>query len=191
MKIESNKARCFEADASISAMYDFSVLRELRKRQEMTIADVSESSGVSAAVISRLERNQAQAELATLYRLSRVFGMTVTDLVSLAESRSAHRVGASSYESGGMRFSRIVYGNARCMYGRGAKGMRLSRPEVHQDDYEICWVLQGRLLLTLPNEKYELGVGDAVQFDAILEHTYEVLEDCTLMIIHIGKAKRF
>ena len=39
--------------------YDFSILRSLRKTQAYTIADVAENSGISTAVISRIERNQA------------------------------------------------------------------------------------------------------------------------------------
>ncbi|HAO99825.1 MAG TPA: hypothetical protein DCQ83_07250, partial [Fibrobacteres bacterium] len=35
--------------------YDFSILRSLRKTQAYTIADVAENSGISTAVISRIE----------------------------------------------------------------------------------------------------------------------------------------
>ena len=70
-------------------VYDFSVLRELRKREGMTIAALSKRSGISSAVISKLERNQTLAELDTLYRLSKVYGLTATDLLALAESRIA------------------------------------------------------------------------------------------------------
>ena len=55
-------------------MFDFSVLRELRKREGLTIEATSKRSGVSPAVISKLERNQTRAELETLFRISRVFG---------------------------------------------------------------------------------------------------------------------
>ena len=44
-------------------MYDFSFLRQLRKRDDLTIGAVSARSGISAAVISKLERNQTRAEL--------------------------------------------------------------------------------------------------------------------------------
>jgi len=56
-------------------MYDFTVLRWLRKRESLTIQQVSEQSGVSVAVISKLERNQCTAELETLYKLVRSFGV--------------------------------------------------------------------------------------------------------------------
>lgn len=172
-------------------MYDFSVLRQLRKRNGLTIAQVGDRAGVSPAVISKLERNQTQAELETLYRLSRVFGIKASELIELAESGSAQRTRRSAYRTNGFTFDRISYGNARCMYGSARAGGHLARPEVHGDDYEICWVVDGRLELSLPSEKHTLSAGDAVQFDAVLEHGYEVLEDCHVIILHITKAKRF
>ncbi len=171
-------------------MFDFSVLRELRKREGLTIEEVSERSGVSSAVISRLERNQAQAELSTLYRLSRVYAINVADLISLSEFRSSHRAEETSYTTDGIRFRRIAYNQARCMYAIGRKGACLSRPEVHRDDYEICWVVAGAVLVTLPNEKQRLDAGQSLMFDAILGHGYEVLEDCTMIIQHISKGRR-
>jgi DNA-binding XRE family transcriptional regulator len=176
---------------SLAEMYDFSVLRGLRKRQELTIADVSERSGISAAVISKLERNQTRAELETLFRLSRVFGLSTTDLLALSESRTAHKKSATKRDSSGFHFREISYGNCRCLHGTARAGARVSRPEIHGDDYEVCWVLAGRVRFSLPDETHELRGGEAIQFDAILEHTYEALTDCELIILHLRKGKRF
>jgi transcriptional regulator with XRE-family HTH domain len=176
---------------TLSTMYDFSVLRELRKREGLNIADVSDRSGISAAVISKLERNRTTAELETLFRLSRVFGMNATDLMALAERRTAHKTTASDHRSDGFDFTGIRYSNVRCLLGTAARGKKVFRPEIHQDDYEVCWVLKGKLRLTLPHEAHELKVGHAVQFDAILEHTYEALDDCQVLILHLRKGKRF
>ena len=63
--------------------------------------------------------------------------------------------------------------------------------EIHRDDYEVCWVLSGRVRFTLPDEKHELTSGEAIQFDAILHHTYEALENCEVVVIHLRKGKRF
>ena len=73
----------------------------------------------------------------------------------------------------------------------GPKGSRVSRPKIHRDDYELCWVLSGALEITLPSERHELAAGQSLQFDALLEHTYLALEDCELLILHIRKEKRF
>ncbi len=172
-------------------MFDFTVLRELRKRRKLSIADVSDRSGVSAAVISKLERNRTLAGLDTLYRLSRVFDMHPSDLLSLAETRSAHRQRSAVREANGFSLRELRYGNVRCLLGQALAGSRLSRPEVHGDDYEVCWVLSGHLTFRLPNETHELGSGDAIQFDAVLEHTYEVKEDAMFLIVRLLKEKRF
>ena len=174
-----------------SGIFDFSVVRGLRKRAGMTISEVSERSGVSAAVISKLERNQTQAELDTLFKISRVFDMCATDLVAMAEAPVSHRKPESKKQSGPFDFRRVSYGNSTLMYGHGEPGQSLSRPEVHKDDTEICWVLSGKIRITLPEERHDLCAGDSIQFDAAFEHTYEVIESCKLILNHVAKEKRF
>ncbi len=171
--------------------YDFGVLRELRQRRELTIDEVSRRSGVSTAVISKLERNRCTAELETLYRLARVFGLTATDLLGLAESSSSHHAKAETYTSGDFHFERVDFANARCFHARAEAGSKLSRPDVHHNDNEICWVLSGRIRVELPRETHLLGAGEAVQFDAVQEHLYEVLEPSEFVLLHLRKDKRF
>ena len=176
---------------SMAQMYDFSILRELRKRSKLSLREVSESSGVSIAVISKLERNQTIGELETIYKLGRVFGMNPSELLSLAENRSAQKRRAEKHISGDFEFEEIRYGNIRCLRGRGSAGSKVSDPKIHHDDYEVCWVLKGKLLFHLPYEENELNAGDAIQFDALLEHTYEAVEDTEFLILHLRKGKRF
>ena len=59
-----------------------------------------------------------------------------------------------------------------------------------EDDFEVCWVLSGAVMVELPQERQRLDAGQSLQFDAILEHTYQVLEDCRMIIQHISKGKR-
>ncbi len=179
------------ASSELKGMFDYSVLRNLRQREGWTIAELSARTHVSPAVISKLERNQSAAEMATLFCLSRAFGMNVTDLLLLAEARTAHRVVERTHRAGAFTFRQVDYGNLRALVGRAKTGGSVTNSEVHRDDYEICWVLEGRVRITLPHEQYELAAGDCVQFDAILEHTYEVLEDCQILILHLRKSKRF
>ncbi len=172
-------------------MFDFSVLRDLRKNDGLSIEQVSKASGVSTAVISKLERNQTSAELPTLFRLGRVFGINTTDLIALAESRTAHLTKTSAHKSGAFSFKEIAYGNVRLLFGEAPGGAKVSRPEIHRDDYEICWVLSGKVAVNLPHEKHVLNAGGAIQFDAILHHTYEALDACQVIIAHLRKGKRF
>ncbi|MDD5728396.1 MAG: helix-turn-helix domain-containing protein, partial [Victivallales bacterium] len=146
-------------------IYDFSIIRELRKREGLNIADLAARSDVSVSVISKLERNQCVAELETIYRLARVFGLTASDMISLAESRTAHRAAATRHVSGGFSFDEVTYGNLKCLRGTAPAGAKVFRPHIHRDDYELCWVIMGRLMFYLPNEKYELKNGESIQFD--------------------------
>ena len=172
-------------------IYDFTVLRTLRKRDGLTIAGLSARSGVSPAVISKLERNQTAAELSTLFSLGRAFGLSATDLIGLAESRTAHRVNETAHTTGGFAFREVRYGNLRALLGEGRAGGRASKPEIHGDDYETCWVIKGQVRVSLPHETYVLKAGECVQFDAVQEHTYEVIEDAQILILHLRKDKRF
>jgi transcriptional regulator with XRE-family HTH domain len=172
-------------------MYNFTVLRDLRKRDGLTIADLSAKSGISPAVISKLERNQTVAGLGTLFRLARAFGITAAELLALIESRTAQCKQESDRVAGDFHFRMIEFANSKCYYAEAPKGARRSDPDAHRDDYETCWVLEGSVKIVLPYETHVLKAGDCLQFDALFEHTYEVLEDCRIILQHIHKQKRF
>ena len=172
-------------------MFDFGIVRSLRKRRGWTIAALSTRTGVSQAVISRLERNESEAELGTLFRLSRAFGLSAPELLRLAERPLVHATGETRHESEGFTFREITYGNVRALIGSAAAGGWVSRPDVHADRYEVCWCLSGRVRISLPAERHALAAGEAVQFDAVIEHRYEALTDCRVLILHLTKDKRY
>lgn len=173
------------------AKFDFRVLRRLREQHGMTLADLSAASGVSPPVISKLERNQQSAELDTLFRLGRAFGMSATDLLALAESPLAHRSVENSYRSGEFKFRQIRFANVVALLGTAPANARVTRPEIHHDDTEVCWILEGKLRLSLPHEHCVLSAGQCMQFDAIQQHTYESLADSRFIILHLRKEKRY
>ncbi len=172
-------------------MFDFSVLREIRSRAALTLKELSAASGVSIAVLSKLERNHSQAEVGTLHKIGAVLGMRATDILTLAEAPLANRKEESRYESSGFSLRSVKYGNADCLHVTGPAGAKVSKPDIHQDDHEICWVLEGKVRVVLPNETHDLAAGQSIQFDAIREHAYESLEDSVFIISHIRKAKRY
>jgi len=176
---------------SLKDMYDFSFLRELRKREGLSIGALSELCGVSPAVISKLERNRTVAGLDTVFRLSRVLGMNPSDMLALAESHSAQKAVEASHESGGFKFRHVQYGNVRCLLGSCKAGATLSRPEIHNEDYEMCWTVEGKIKFSMPHETHVVSAGEALQFDALLEHSYEALEDSKIIIVRVRKPKRF
>lgn len=109
----------------------------------------------------------------------------------MAESSLAHRVNEISHRSGQFRFREIRYANAVALLGEAPAGADISRPEVHHDDTEVCWVWEGCLRLVLPHAAFELQAGQSIQFDAIQEHTYAALSDTRFLIMHLRKDKRY
>ena len=156
----------------------------------MTQQEVSKRSGVSAAVISKLERNRSQGEVSTLSRLARVYNMSTADLLGLAENVSGVRGSARRYDSGGFEFEVVRFEGVECYHGRAGAGGRVNRPEIHGNDVEICWVLKGDVTITLAGEAHQLKAGEALRFDAILEHTYEAAEASEIVVMHLEKGRR-
>ena len=56
------------------------LLRKMRKRRDMGLAEASAHAGISAGFLSSLERAQANASVATLQRLATAYGTTVMEL---------------------------------------------------------------------------------------------------------------
>ncbi|WP_411845227.1 XRE family transcriptional regulator [Roseibacillus persicicus] len=178
------------SNAPINAL-DFSVVRELRKQSGLTLEGLSEKSGLSISVLSKLERNQNLMEMETLFKLARAFNLAASDLLSLAESASAHLKNAEEYESGPFHFEKVSYQGIDCFYATADEGQSLKHPEAHGDELEICWVRKGMVRVEFPHEQHVLAAGQSVKFDAVLEHSYHVLENSELVIIHLLKEQRF
>ena len=162
----------------------------------LTVGEIVQATGLSQSNVSNhlgclRDCGLVTSEQNWRYVTYQLSDDRVGDLLALAESRGAHHASETRHKSGGFDFREVRYGNARCLYGCARKGSTLSRPEIHGDDYEICWVLKGSLRIRLPHEVHDLATGRAIQFDAILEHTYEALADCEIVIVHMRKGKRF
>ncbi len=176
---------------SESLSLDFTVIRDLRKQSGLTLQQVSDQSGLSIASLSKLERNQNLVELPTLHRLARVFGLSASDLLSLAESPTAHRKKATRYTSGPFQFEKIAFQGVELFHATARAGDSLQHPEAHGDDHEICWVRRGKVHVAFRHEQHTLAAGDALKFDAVLPHTYQIFEDAELTIAHLTKTHRF
>ena len=51
-------------------------------------------------------------------------------------------------------------------------------------------LIEGACCSVVPPSPAYVNAGDAIQFDAMLEHEYRSLEECKLMLLHLHKGKR-
>lgn len=168
--------------------YDFSIIRHLRKKMGLTIYGLSEKCGVSYVALSKLERNLGNPELKTLDRIARALDIETHNLLALAEHDRPQIVDAvKELDDTGFEFNRITVGGMHVSLVRGARGTAGAGDHTHGDDYEICFVLTGKVRLTVKNSDYDVNAGQAVRFDCIFDHNYELLEDSTMIHVLIAK----
>ena len=162
--------------------YDFSILRDLRKRRNLTIAELSKKCGVSYVALSKLERNQANPELKTLDRIAQALGMTTHNFLALADRQRPIQATEQSAKILGKATCRFVnLDGTRIFIIRAPKGAVGSEPALHSDDYERCFVIEGRLKVNVRENEYTLGSGDGLVWDSLYDHAYEALEATTFI----------
>jgi transcriptional regulator with XRE-family HTH domain len=162
--------------------YDFSILRDLRKRRNITVADLSKKCGVSYVALTKLERNQGNPELKTLDTIAMALGITTHNLLALADRSPPIQAIEQSAKILGKATCRFVnLDGTRIFVIRAPKGATGSDPAFHSDDYERCFVLEGRLKVVVRENEFSLGAGDGLVWDSIYDHAYEAIEPTTFV----------
>ena len=162
--------------------YDFAVLRDLRRNRNLTLAALGKKCGVSYVALSRLERNQANPELKTLDRIAQALGMTSHNLLALADQQRPVQAVEQSAKILGKAHCRFVnLDGTRIFVIRAPKGAASSEPGMHNDDYERCFVLEGRLKVVVSENEFTLSTGDGLLWDSAYDHSYEAIEPTTFV----------
>jgi transcriptional regulator with XRE-family HTH domain len=159
-------------------------IRSLREAMSFSLRDLSERSGVSAPMLSQVERGETSPTLAVAAKIAAGLELTLSQLLRLDEgqhvavSRAADR---RHSERGGHRFEELtppLPGQRADVslhtLGPGAATGGREDPPMHEPgSRETAVVLAGTLALVVDGTRYELGAGDSVTFDADLPHHFE------------------
>ena len=184
-------------------------LAELRKEHRYSIRKLAERAGVSASLVSDVERGKVEPSITTLKRLSDALGTTLTFFFSdPAEERSrvvraAERVvlrgsdnssEASSDHRKGVRFELASPEHAEgieAIYGRYEVGASLGDEPVTHEGEEWGMVLSGRLKVWVGDEIHFLDPGDAIWYPSTTPHRMENVADGPTEYIWIDTPKSF
>lgn len=147
-------------------------LRRLRNDRGLTLAEVEETTGISASTLSRLESGRRRATLELLLPLARVYGTTLDELVHAPSADP--RVRAQPIRRDGMTMlplSRHAAGLQafKIVIPPGARSV--PRQRTHEG-YEWLYVLSGRLRLKLGDDEVVLEPGEAAEFDTRVPHWF-------------------
>ncbi len=143
-----------------------------RHERGLTTAQLARRSGVSRAMISKIERGEAQSTAVLLGRLSAALGMTLSELVAHAERddrrlvRAADQPGWTDPDTGYVR--RALSPPA----GRPLELVEVTLPagaevaypaETYAFIHQQVWVLEGALRFREGDTEHDLAAGDCLQ----------------------------
>ena len=158
-------------------------VRELRGRLGLTLDALAGRSGVSRAMISKLERGEKNPTLVVAAKLAEGLGVTLSQLVGVDERREVvvvPREGRMVMRDPETGFERQLL--SPTFLGRGVEFLRNEIPEgstsgafpPHRKGVaEYLVVERGRLRAVHGGEEYLLEEGDAAFFEADVTHRFD------------------
>lgn len=173
-------------------------LRALRLRRSMGLTQLGQRTGLSPALLSKIENGKLVPTIPTLLRMARVFDVTLDyffqnehrrRIIAVTRQQEREKAGEERLGTGeGFQLMRLDLGGGERKFhaylaefpATGESG----RGHMHQG-FEFVHVLAGRLELTIGSDLTVLEAGDSIYFDSNLRHTYRGLDQqtCTAFMV--------
>ena len=158
-------------------------IRALRDAMDLSLRDLADRSGVSAPMLSQVERGETSPTLVTAERIASGLDLTLSQLLRLdegghvvvipagerrARTRRGHRTQELTPPLPGQRADVSLH-----ELEPGASTGRPGDPVLHEPGArETAVVLSGSVALLIDDERHDLEAGDSVTFDADLPHHF-------------------
>ncbi len=175
-------------------------LRRLRLRKSMGLVELSKHTGLSPALLSKLERDVMHPTLPTLLRIALVFSVGLDyfftpepkPVLEVVRKRDRLRFPDSpEAEKAAYYFESLDFPVAQRVVNSYFAEFEADGPERRFHEHpgvECMYVISGRLELYTEAEQHDLGEGDAVYFDASVPHGYRRLgaKNTTALVVTAG-----
>ena len=158
-------------------------VRELRREKGLTLNELAEASGVSRAMISKVERGEKNPTLVVAAGISEGLGVTLSQLVGIEERREVvvvprnRRMVMRDSETGFERqLLSPTFGNRAVEFIKNVipEGSTSGEFPPHKRGVqEYVVVEKGRMKAILDGEEHVLEEGDAVYFEADVAHRFD------------------
>jgi transcriptional regulator with XRE-family HTH domain len=160
-------------------------VKALREAMDLSLRDLGERSGVSAPMLSQVERGETSPTLAVAARIAAGLELSLSQLLRLDEDDGVFVVRAGERLEGGRSRGHRYEVLTPPLPGQraevsehalapGAATGGPDDPPMHEPgSRETVVALNGAVRLICDGSAYDLGAGDAVTFDADLPHHFE------------------
>ncbi|HEX3692377.1 MAG TPA: XRE family transcriptional regulator [Solirubrobacteraceae bacterium] len=176
-------------------------VKALRESSGLSLRDLAEHSGVSAPMLSQVERGETSPTLTVAAKIAAGLGLRLSQLLRLDEYGSVTIVRAGEGTSGGNakrghRFEVLTAAqpgqrselSRHTLAAAGATGAADDPPMHEPGSRETVLVERGEIVLVCDGERYELRDGDCVTFDADLPHHFENSTDAEAAFLAVVSA---
>jgi transcriptional regulator with XRE-family HTH domain len=173
-------------------------IRALRLRKKLGLVQLAGHTGLSPAMLSKIERGQMFPTLPTLLRIAMVFGVGLDHFFNadkeeplMAIVRKEQRLKLPSppgENQPAYLFESLDYPASdrqmEAFYAEFPVGSPPSQPHQH-GSAEFIYVLSGRLVIDVDGKEAALDAADAMYFDSSLPHSYrrEGKGACTALVV--------
>jgi len=159
-------------------------VKALREAMDFSLRDLAERSGVSATMLSQVERGATSPTLSVASKIASGLDLSLSQLLRLDETphvvisrvdehrrhrRDGHLIEELTPPLPGLRADVSTH---TLQPGSGTHG-RNDVPMHEPGSRETAVVLEGELVLSFEGERHKLNEGDSVTFDADLPHHFE------------------
>jgi transcriptional regulator with XRE-family HTH domain len=176
-------------------------VKALRESSSLSLRDLARRSGVSAPMLSQVERGETSPTLAVAARIAAGLELRLSQFLRLDEGGTVTIVRASQRQRGGNRrrghsFEVMTSGQPgqRAELSRhtlapgGATGASDDPPMHEPGSRETALVEHGSVVLVCDGQRHQLGAGDCVTFDADLPHHFENLSTAEAAFLAVVSA---
>jgi len=160
-------------------------VRALRLKKKLGLVQLGQHTGLSPAMLSKIERGQLFPTLPTLLRIALVFGVGLEHFFVDGEERPAVAVTrkrdrlrmpdrtdatAPAYFFESLDYP-VTDRKIQAFHVEFPEPSKASEPHRH-DGAELIYVLKGRLVVNVDGDDTALDEGDAMYFDPKAPHSY-------------------
>ncbi|MGN6371431.1 MAG: helix-turn-helix domain-containing protein [Solirubrobacteraceae bacterium] len=176
-------------------------VRALREASRLSLRDLAARSGVSAPMLSQVERGETSPTLALAGRIAAGLDLRLSQLLRLDEDGAVvvtravdRRMGGSRKRGHSFEVMTAAQPGQRAELSRhtlapgGATGATDDPPMHEPGSREVALVERGGVVLVCDGRSYELEEGDCVTFDADLPHHFENPTDAEAVFLAVVSA---
>ncbi|MDH3499474.1 MAG: cupin domain-containing protein [Acidimicrobiia bacterium] len=153
-------------------------IRHLRIQREKTLQALADATGLSASLLSLVERGKTSPSIGTLVSVSHALGVHMSDLVTSEQPQSKEPVRRSGDQP---VFHTAQGGQRQVVADDRVRGLEIAINDfkpggssadsaLHHGGYEYGVLLEGELTVTLDGEDHVLGPGDMISYDSTRPH---------------------